>query len=164
MSYTYTNGFKYTFKTITTHDFVKIIDKLHELFGEGYKFEPEDKAEAAIVFVEWPGKNENEYKSFRFHSSMEGDFKQDCYEVWKNAPLEIKWINENKSKTPSYTSWLKAFYKAPCWTPQEVEHFKTALRSVGIVCAKGKLTKLDCSLYKKSYLGLEYGSPMKPMS
>ncbi len=66
--YTYTNGFKFGYKgTITTKDIVNIINCLHDLFPDEYKFSPEPITEGGILFEEFLGKTQRMYKTFRFH-------------------------------------------------------------------------------------------------
>lgn len=52
-------------ETVTTRHIAQIIDKLHALFGDGFKFEPERITEGGIEWVDWPDKHAQHYKSFR---------------------------------------------------------------------------------------------------
>ena len=115
--------------------------------GDGYNLKPEPITEGGILFVDWPGKKENNkgYKSVRLN-------------------MRWLWINEDGSPSNSLNNnpdapvgpnsyndrmctFLKAFYGAPCFTRTELNAVCNALSN----CFPGSkvvLMPTDASLQK----------------
>ena len=156
MSYTYTDGFKYNFKKFTSYDFINLLDKLNELFGQEYLFEPLKRMEGGIEFTLWPGKLEGEYKYITFGLSRFPWIVEDQYNVWKCTD-EIILKEHNKTRIDNKYfehTMLKAIHGAPCWTQDEISKFKQAFEYAGLHCNKKKICNLKSTndlhtFYKK---------------
>lgn len=140
-AFTYTYGFNIkTDSVITTKMFVSIIDHLQGDFGAGYRFTPEAITEGGILFVDWPGRREGEYKTLRIclHGSGDWPWVSDLtLDEWRTGPEVVLWrIDRDLNRFLEGGTFLKAFYGAPCWTPVELRRFRDAFLAAGVKCLK----------------------------
>lgn len=120
-------------ESITSHGIINIINKLHEIFGNEYIFEPEPISEGGIVFKEWPGKQKTHYKSFRLrcNNGKWPHINENVIKEWTEKESFVIWHGEGTKI--NLGSYLKAFYGAPKWTKDEIYKFTVALAEGGII-------------------------------
>lgn len=132
MATTYTSGYKLILENdITTLDILNVCKVLTELFNQTYHtnqylFEPEGVSEGGIVFVNFPGKKEKQYKTMRIAFGHKGKWPWVDLEKWRESPKTIM------SQGGIVTTCLKAFHEAPLWTLEELRLFETCLLEVGL--------------------------------
>jgi hypothetical protein len=137
-AFTYTGGFRIkTPSDITSKMMVLIIDQLHVTFGPGYSFAPEAISEGGILFADWPGRQEGEYKTLRiqlFESGSAWPYISDTTLTEWRAGLETIIFRKGCNKYLQGGTFLKAFHGAPCWTIAELRSFRDAFAHAGITC------------------------------
>ena len=141
---TYCDGFNFKpITSVTKSDLIHLTVCLGEVFGEGWKFEPEAITEGGIVVEDWPGKTPLMYKSMRFHYGVSARSKW----RWPSVPDEhrLEWEHSNEvvwhalSKHPRKdwcNTWIKAFHYAPPWTVGELRKVAGVLAEFGIATRK----------------------------
>jgi hypothetical protein len=139
-AFTCTEGFRIkTPSDITSKMMVSIIDQLHVTFGPGYSFAPEAISEGGILFTDWPGRQEGEYKTLRiqlFKSAIAWPYISDTTLTEWRAGLETIIFLKGFNKYLEGRTFLKAFHGAPCWTLAELRSFRDAFLRAGISCLK----------------------------
>jgi len=110
-------------RELTQSDVIIVIDALHELFGQGWRFELESITEGGIQVVEWPDRESTDaFKTLRLGSSQWPWIT--CVDGWRGG-TEIVFTGQ------VMRTYLKAFYEAPCWTVGELEKWHCAWARVG---------------------------------
>lgn len=143
---TYTSGYKLKInKDITTNDIAILCEKLTKTFNDHYKtneysFVPEKIGGGGILFLHYPNKTEEEYKSFRFtDSSVKWIWIDEDYDNvisnWKKKNVLLRKCFYNKYKDNIYTT-LKAFDNAPYWTLEELNLFESCFKEIEITVIK----------------------------
>lgn len=141
---TYCKGFDFKpLRTITKADFIRIVNRLNGVFGDGWVFEPEAISEGGIVIKNWPGKTREMYKSMRFfyRDPKTGQFSWptvtlEYYQEWEQSD-DIVWSPLSLRPRKDWcVTRLKAFRFAPPWTVQELRKIETVLNDFGIVTRK----------------------------
>ena len=94
-------------------------------FDQDFVFEPEGITEGGILFRDWPGKKDREYKSMRLNIEnypfiVGGQVPQGIY-------LRFR---------PGSSTFLKALYGAPTWTVEELRIWTECFAEMGIQCFK----------------------------
>lgn len=126
----------YFTENISSHDIIKIINKLHILYGQGYLFEPEPIREGGIIFKQWPGKVDNQYKSFRLHFNQYGDWPRitdNTLKTWTDKESFVIWRGNGETQKYRGGSYIKAFRGAPKWTKDDKYKFSIALADGNIL-------------------------------
>lgn len=137
---TCSTGFKYkAIRDITKSSFISIIDRLGEVFGDGWTFDLESVCEGGIIVEEWPGKTSEMYKSLRFDDSVNkwpGGYAPRT--AWENN-ADVVWPAMSiRPRTDWSTSFLKAFHFAPPWTTEELKLIAGVFEEFGIITQKVK--------------------------
>ena len=125
---------------ITKADFIRIVNRIGDVFGDGWVFEPEPISEGGIVIKNWPGRTTEMYKSMRFHYSIEGQhwswptiFLEDPCEEWRGS-IDVVWPALSPRVRKDWcTTFLKAFNFAPAWTVAEITTIAGVLAEFGIM-------------------------------
>lgn len=130
---TYNRGFDYkAICDITKASFIRILDRLGEVFGDGWAFEIDSACEGGIEVTKWPGKTPEMYKTIRFGngSRWRTDWENNTGVVWPAMSM--------RPRTDWSTTCLKAFCYAPPWTTEELKLVAGVLQEVGITSRKVK--------------------------
>lgn len=155
---TYTRGpAYYVTRSVTDKDLVEVCRLLGDAFcqryGRRYAFRPEAISEGGIEWLEWPGKQDDQYKSMRlrFHQYPQVDKINGPTELLLHCiPPETDHTIEAISKArlrrhcvaqrrmermqrSKLASFLKAFGNAPAWTIEELDLFASCFGHVGIL-------------------------------
>ncbi len=129
-------------RSVTTHDFAKLCERLAEKFNnhyssEEYRFDPERITEGGIVFSNYEG-YPGPYKAIRlFARRKEGTgFANSLIRwPWIDTDQLSEWTQaEAKELYPEgarIDTFLKAFRGAQEWTKCELELFETCFKEVG---------------------------------
>lgn len=135
--YTYCPGPRFSVtEPITTRNIGTIIEVLTSVFGEGYEFQPEPISEGGIIMTKWPGKEG--FKTIRFNFGRQTNSKWPWVTDGAFAGTTTIWDKVGLEKYKGGT-YLKAFYGAPVWTPEEVQHVVHAFDAAGFVCLKSSI-------------------------
>jgi hypothetical protein len=111
----------------------KVCEELGVVFGEGHRFTPEGITEGGILWEEWPGKQPNDYKSFRLYIKgwpwvSGGKFPQDALD---NRLEPVEHDSQASPWCPRvFVTYLKAFHGAPTWKAHEIGKFAEAFERV----------------------------------
>ncbi len=140
MAFTLKSGFRIkTAADITSTMMVSVIDHLHVAFGPGYSFVPEDITEGGIMFADWPGRKDGEYKTLRiqlYQSDVSWPWiSSTTLDEWRTGP-DVTLYAKGPDKFLAGGTFLKAFHGAPCWTIAELRRFRDAFMHAGISCPK----------------------------
>jgi hypothetical protein len=142
--FTYCNGIELKaalkrekFRTITGRQLVAICEDLEAAFP-GVTVRPEPITEGGLLYVNWPGKTEEMYKSIRLGSTCyprinpENDqtFNELRSERGDEVVLRWDWNGFGKSL------FLKAFKGAPCFTRDELTVIRDVFERNGVQCLK----------------------------
>ena len=149
------NGFIYVCsKEITYSDFIEFCNKLSAIFNTlynstEYKFGPEPITEGGILWINWPGKTDNQYKTMRLHGRNDSIekwpwIKGDEHNTWKNNNTILmikstkanKYLNVGTTMQGHSSTFLKAFQGAPSWTLEELQLFSIVMGTIGITIKK----------------------------
>jgi hypothetical protein len=116
---TYCAGFNFKpLTSVTKSDLIHITDRLGDVFGKGWKFEPEAITEGGIIVKEWPGKTPSMYKSMRFRL---GGIRK-----WSWPPVldehRMEWEHSNEIVWPALSNrprkdWCRTYIKAFDYAP-----------------------------------------------
>lgn len=129
----------------TTRDLAHLCDLVAEKTYNAIQIQPEGVTEGGLLFVDWPGKRYNMYKSMRF-VLLDGNIHwpwitPDTYDNWKNPEIPSENIftpyksdsMDNKTPKTRIAFFLKAFYGAPCFTQSELMIVASCLKEQGFV-------------------------------
>jgi hypothetical protein len=125
---TYALGFyfkKKSGKALTRDGVVKLCRMLADRFGEGNCFEPEAIGGGFILWGQWPGKTDSEYKCMRASGAL-GSRK---YWPYVKPDAITSWVGDHTVviDNGTFSTCLKAFDGAPAWTLSELQIVKECL-------------------------------------
>jgi hypothetical protein len=127
--HTYDNGFDFNLlKTLTKDGVVKICRALEKRFGEGNVFAPEGVGGGFIEWVDWPGRDGK--KAYKCMRQWRRDHGHATW-PWVSEDAKTEWVgNEDVAlEDGKYGTFLKAFYAATEWTPNELRIVKECLEN-----------------------------------
>lgn len=140
-------------RNITQREIILITDRLGEVFGPGWKFEPEAITEGGIIITQWPGKTSEMYKTLRFSLVFNSEPLRNKWPIVKPVYRE-EWLQGTAlifKADPTYphrrflSEWigtrLKAFWDAPKWTRTDLMKFEVVFSEFGFIVH-----------YKESYI------------
>lgn len=119
------------FKVVTKKDIIKLCELLEEYFSENssgaYKFAPERISEGGIVWEDWPGKKEGEYKSLRLGFRKWPSVTYEVKDQWKNSEDKLMDIGDHTRTS------LRSSDGTPMWSSAELNIFKRGLDEIGMI-------------------------------
>lgn len=132
-------------RNVTRRDIILICDRLGEMFGAGWKFEPEPICEGGITITQWPGKTGEMYKTMRFLKSYGSEILRNGW-PWVDWPeYREEWLQSDEiifkqdpalPKKRLLHEWLRTFLKtreyAPHWTLKELKMMEFVFDEFGI--------------------------------
>lgn len=82
----------------------------------------------------------------------------ETFKEWKGSPEETKiWESSDYVKYPiKCSTYLKAFYGAPCWTVQEMDHVTKAMTAMGWKFVKKSVPTKKHLISNSADLGLPW--------
>jgi len=152
---TNTSGYSlFTLNDITTHVFITLCENLEKEFNiyyktDCFKFGPEKIYEGGILFLNFPNKTQEMYKTMRIYVEEDSESAQDR-ESDKWPFIEDNTINKWKlnkpqkliSKGRKVGTRLKSFERAPIWTKEELKLFQICFNQIGIDIIKSSYPKI----------------------
>lgn len=131
-------------RDLTQRDLILMTDRLSEVFGSGWKFEPEAITEGGIIISQWPFKTPAMYKTFRFSAYSDSVLWKEW--PWVQIDYRTEWLASNTvifnrdpiyPKPRVYRQWigtcLKAFDGAPAWTREELIKVENVFLEFGLL-------------------------------
>jgi hypothetical protein len=132
-------------RNVTRRDIILICDRLGEMFGTGWKFEPEQISEGGITITRWPGKTDEMYKSMRFKTTYPSEILRNDWPSIRLPDYREEWLQSDDiifkqdptlPKKRSLEEWLCTFLKtregAPLWTLKELKMMEFIFEEFGI--------------------------------
>lgn len=154
---THSSAFRFKLAdVVTTHDIVALCEKVETKLGRGYKCRPEAIFEGGLQFVEWPEaavpppqeayKHFDNLKTIRFR--LDGIGNNGAWpRIQEPDRSRQEWAEKRAQTIWAYGEGLtviKAFGRAPAWTPKELKAVREALNELGWKCgAIPRSTKYD---------------------
>lgn len=128
---TYTAGPRLHFRReITRSDHISICETLSRrfsaAFGGVYVFEPEAVSEGGFDMRQFPGREEEMFKTFRHHLAEWPSVTPNVMEEWR---LDRQLLIPSETKIDTT---LKAFYGAPVWKQSELTIIYDVLADYGV--------------------------------
>lgn len=124
-------------RDISKQDFVRLLDKLGEVFtelyNEEYTFSPVRRSEGGIVFDKYSEEN-NSWKEMRMYMS-DKDYGTISMFEWIDDNTKESWRNDTTVLIPKYRTlhtFIKSLHGSPGWSHDEISTFGYCFQMFGI--------------------------------